>query len=77
MVDERFSYITVGDLKIQVLSLDEFGNPVDWDEEATAAKVQTLLDEISKLQAEEIVEEIPVITNDTILTTVKKWFQKK
>lgn len=36
-IDERFAFIknANGD-KFQVLKLDENGNPVDWDEQATA-----------------------------------------
>ncbi|MCA3695305.1 hypothetical protein [Aquidulcibacter sp.] len=40
-IDERFSFITQGDTRYQVLKFDpETGEPYDWDEAATAALVQ-------------------------------------
>lgn len=36
-IDERFAHITHTDgRKFQVLKYDENGNPIDWDETATA-----------------------------------------
>jgi hypothetical protein len=43
MIDERFAYIEHGEHKFQVLKNDENGNPIDWDEAATAAKYQEWL----------------------------------
>lgn len=39
-IDERFAFITQDGTKYQVLLLDEeTGNPIDWDEAATAALI--------------------------------------
>ncbi|MFO0387572.1 MAG: hypothetical protein ACK505_12395 [Flavobacteriales bacterium] len=35
-IDTRFAFIQHGDQFFQVLKYDEEGNPIDWDEQATA-----------------------------------------